>query len=147
MKKDYSDLFDLLMEIEKWLVKIWPTELPPESTPGFWEIATRQEFEHRATLTEKIRLALSSSPQSFSMLDPIEVWLYQRRVDFVTQLALAAAKDHVSCQDSPQNFLMENIVDHWHDTGAIAFWNHAMERAGKPHPETDEDVLRIMKDS
>ena len=74
MKPDYSDLFDLLSEIEKLLPKEWPSELPSVNTPGFWETATRQEFAHSATLTEKIRLALTGGLQSVATWSPIEVW-------------------------------------------------------------------------
>lgn len=144
MKNDYSDLFDLLTEIDSHLIKEWPKELPPDTDPKFWEEATRQEFAHRAILTEKIRLALSSGPQSFSMLDPIEAWLYNCRMQYVTQLVFEAAKQQMTCSDSPSEFLMSVMVDHWHEEGAIAFWNHAMERGGKPHPEVDEDILKIM---
>ena len=144
MKQDYSDLFDLLDEIERQLTKTWPTELPPAGTPGFWEAATRQEFAHRATLTEKIRLALIDGPQFFSTFSPIEAWLYQRRMEWATQLALEAAKRKISCADSPRAFLMNVMVEHWSEEGAHAFWNHAMERDGKPHPEADEDILKMM---
>ena len=144
MKKDYSDLFDLLQEIERQLPKTWPTELPPAETPGFWETATRMEFAHRATLTEKIRLALIDGPQFFSTFSPIEAWLYQRRMEWATQLVLEAAKRKIFCADSPREFLMNVMVEHWSEEGAHAFWNHAMERDGKPHPEADEDILRML---
>ena len=144
MRQDYSDLFDLLDEIERQLPKTWPPELPPAGTPGFWEAATRQEFAHRATLTEKIRLALIDGPQFFSTFSPIEAWLYQRRMEWATQLVLEAAKRKILCADSPREFLMHIMVDRWSDDGAQAFWNHAMERDGKPHPEADEDILRMM---
>lgn len=144
MKPDFGDLFDLLGEIERLLPKEWPSELPPEDTPGFWETATRQEFTHRATLTEKIRLALTGGLQSVATWSAIEAWLYQRRAEWTTQLVLAAAQQKSSCSDSPQEFLLDVMVDHWHDCGALAFWEHAMERDGKPHPETDEDVLKMM---
>ena len=145
MKPDYSDLFDLLTKIEELLPKEWPSELPPESTPGFWEIATRQEFAHRATLTEKIRLALSNDLQTVALWSPIEAWLYRRRMEWAIQLVLEAVKQKTSCSETPREFLMHVIVDHWHEEGAIAFWNHAMERDGKPHPEADEYILRVLK--
>lgn len=144
MNPDYSDLFDLLDEIERLLPKEWPSELPPENTPGFWETATRQEFAHRATLTEKIRLALTAGLHTVSLWSPIEAWLYQRRMEWATQLVLEAATQEISCSDSPREFLLHVMADHWHEDGAIAFWNHAMERDGKPHPEADEDVVRLL---
>lgn len=143
MSPDYRELFDLLDRIEKLTVKEWPAELPPETDPGFWEAATRMEFLHRATLTEKIRLALSGCLQSCASWSPIEVWLYQRRVEWATQVALAAAKAGASCRDTPEKFLLDVMVDHWSDQGAIAFWEHAIERSGKPHPELDEDIQRL----
>lgn len=145
MKRDYSDLFDLLLKIEHLLPKTCPSELPPETTPGFWTLATQQEFAHRATLTEKIRLALTASLESVATWSPIEVWLYQRRMEWATQIALEAEKQNASCSDSPEEFLLATIVDHWHDQGALAFWEHAMERDGKPHPEADEDILKMMQ--
>lgn len=144
MKEDYSDLFDLLDEIERQLPKAWPAELPPEGSPGFWQVATRQEFEHRAILTEKIRLALTDGPQFFSTFSPIEAWLYRRRMEWATQLVLEAAKRGIHCTDTPHAFLKNVMVEHWADQGAHAFWNHAMERNGKPHPEADEDILRLL---
>ena len=144
MKTDFSDLFDLLIEIENLLPKTWPEELPEETDPKFWEIATRQEFAHRATLTEKIRIALTADLKSFSTFAPIEAWLYQRRMEWATQLALETVKQNCCSSDSPREYLLEVIVDHWHEDGAVAFWNHAMERCGKPHPEADEDILRLL---
>lgn len=144
MRPDYSDLIDLLSEIENLLPKEWPSELPSVNTPGFWETATRQEFAHRATLTEKIRLALTGGLQSVSTWSPIEAWLYQRRAEWTSQLALEGAKRRLACSDSPRDFLLNVMVEHWHEDGAVAFWNHAIERGGKPHPETDEDVLKMM---
>ena len=140
-----DELFDILQKIEATLPKEWPNELPRETnTPSFWEAATRQEFAHRTTLTEKIRLALTDGLQSVATWSPIEAWLYQRRMEWATQLVLEAAKQQMSSSDTPREFLMNVIVDHWHENGAIAFWNHAMERDGKPHPEADEDILKIM---
>ena len=140
MKPDYSDLFDLLTKIEQLLPKEWPSELPPESTPGFWEIATRQEFAHRATLTQKIRLALTDDLQSVATWSPIETWLYRRRMEWATQIAFGAVLRRMSCHDTPREFLLNVIVDHWHEDGAVAFWEHAMERDGQPPPASDEDI-------
>lgn len=145
MKPDFKELFDLLDKIEKILPKTWPPELPPESTPGFWETATRQEFAHRATLTEKIRLVLTGSIESVATWSPIEAWLYRRRTEWATQIVLAGVKDNIACTDSAEEFLLDIMVEHWHDQGALAFWEHAMERDGKPHPAADEDILKLMK--
>ena len=144
MSPDYRELFDLLDQVEKLTVKEWPAELPPETAPGFWETATRMEFLHRATLTEKIRLALSGCLQSCASWSPIEVWLYQRRMEWATQVALAAAKDGASCRDTPERFLLDVMVERWSDQGALAFWEHATERSGRPHPECDEDILKAL---
>lgn len=144
MKPDYSDLFDILSGIENLLPKEWPSELPPEDAPGFWEAATRQEFAHRAILTEKIRLALTGGLQSLATWPPIEAWLYRRRMEWATQLVFEAVKRGFSCSDTPREFLLRVMVDTWHEDGALAFWNHAMERDGKPHPEADKDIVRMM---
>ena len=144
MKPDYSDLFDLLETIEKLRPKDWPPELPPEGTSGFWEAATRQEFAHRATLTKKIRLALKGGLQSVAAWTPIESWLYARRMEWATLIVYEAVKDHVACTDSPQDFLTSVMVDHWSDEGARAFWDFAMERGGKPSPDDDEDIAKMM---
>ena len=64
-------------------------------------------------------------------------------MEWATQLVLEAVKQETSCSDTPREFLMHVIADHWHEEGAIAFWEHAMERDGKPHPEADEDILRV----
>ena len=144
MKRNYSDLFDLLGEIEGLLSKERPPELPPENTPEFWEAATRLEFSHRTALTEKIRLALTNGLQSVATWTPAEAWLYRRRAEWAIQIAIEAARRRIACTDSPQEFLMKFIVEGWSEDGAIAFWNHAMERDGKPHPEVSQDVLRIL---
>ena len=144
MRDDYSDLFDLLGEIEGMLLKERPPELPAESASGFWETATRLEFSHRAALTGKIRLALTDGLQSVATWTPIEAWLYRRRVDWAIQIALEASKRRIACADSPREFLMKFIVEDWSENGAIAFWNHAMERDGKPHPDADEDILGLL---
>ena len=61
MKRDYSNLFDLLLKIEHLLPKTCPSELPPETTPGFWTLATQQEFAHRATLADEDILKMMRS--------------------------------------------------------------------------------------
>lgn len=144
MREDGSDLFDLLEEISSLVTKEWPKELPPKDAPGFWEMATRQEFAHRATLTQKIRLALSGERQSAASWSPIEAWLYARRREYAIQRFLEGLRQGLTYSGSPRNFLMELMADRWHENGAIAFWNHAMERDGQPHPELDEDILKMM---
>lgn len=144
MKADYSDLFDLLGDISRVLPKDWPAELPDESAPGFWEAATRQEFSHRSALSEKIRFILSGDVMSASAWSPIEAWLYRRRAEWAIQLVIEAAKRRKTSDDSPRDFLLRVMVEDWSGNGAIAFWNHAMERDGKPHPYVDKDVLRIL---
>lgn len=145
MTKDFHELFDLLVKIEQLLPADWPCELPPETTPGFWEAATRREFECRTGLSEKIRDALSGDLQSVTTWTPLEAWLYRRRVEWATQLVYEAVKQKLTCSDSPRDFLIEVIVDHWSDQGAIAFWNHAMERNGEPHPEVDETIRDLFR--
>ena len=143
MRRDYSDLFDLLCEIEGLLSKERPPELPADNAPEFWEAATRLEFSHRTALTEKIRLALTNGLQSVATWTPVEAWLYRRRVDWAVQIAIEAARHGSACADSPREFLMKFIVEDWGEDGAIAFWNHAMERNGKPHPDADEDIVGL----
>ena len=140
-----DELFNLLDEIEKKLPKKWPDELPLDTTtPSFWEAATKLEFEHRATLTEKIRIALTGNLQSCSNWSPIEAWLYQRRMEWVTQVVLEGCKQGLGSPGNVRAFLLKIFCDDWSEQGAIAFFDHAMMRDGKPHPDADEDVLRIM---
>ena len=131
MTADYHELFDLMIEIDKTLSKTWPRELPPENTPGFWEVASRLEFANRSALTAKIRLALSQPVPTFFSLSPIEVWLLLRRFEFVAQFVFECVAQKVCHTDTPRNFLKILICDKWLDFGALSFWNFAMERGGK----------------
>ena len=139
-----NEIFDELQKVATELTKDPPKELPPDTDPKFWEIATRQEFEHRNELTGKIRLALSGDYESAASWSPIEAWLYNLRVQWLMQLLVEWAKSEDRVPQSSSDILTRTLCDQWATDGAIAFFDHSMMRDGKPHPDADEDVLQMM---
>ena len=137
-------IFDELGKITKVIKEDWPKELPSDTDPKFWEMATRQEFEHRNELTGKIRLALSGDYGSAASWSPIEVWLYNVRVQWLMQLLLEWAKRGGKSPKLPSDILTDTLCDQWAREGAVAFFDHAMMRDGQPHPDVDEDYLRLL---
>ena len=126
-------VFDILKDLTSRLKQEQPKELPEEVNAAFWEEATRQEFQHRDELTEKIRLALSGKMQSVSEWSPILCWLCSKRIEWTYQILLESLiRDVKAYEDSPIEFLRKTMADEWAHEGALAFWGHAMDREGKP---------------
>ena len=141
-----NDVFAILTAISSKVTKEWPRELPPDSDPKFWEIATRMEFKYRATVTQKIRRVLSGDVKSCSTWTPIESWLYQKRVEWTMQFLFEACSspELLTQPQSPISLLLKIMCDDWAKQGAVGFFDHSMMRDGKPHPDADEDVVRLM---
>jgi len=128
-----SVVFDVLSDMASRFPQVEPEELPKKVDAAFWEVATRLEFKYRDQLSEKIRLALTGNMQSVGEWSPILCWLCSKRIDWTTQLLLESSLRGVNSYDeSPLQFLLTTMVDKWPTEGAVAFWDHAMEREGHP---------------
>lgn len=134
------------MQVLKWLQAhacgpgTWPPELPPETAKDFWWTAVRQEMAHRTILSEKVRLIVGG--QEPISMNPIEGWLYHRRVEWAAQIALGSAKRAPFAPIPLKEALLWALVESWETDGCIAMWKHA-ERGGKPHPENPDGLTPL----
>lgn len=140
-------VFVLLTKIEKKLRTDWPQELPQENSPGFWREATRYESALRSVVSHKIELLFDNKDFDVSNWSALETWLYLRRVDFILNVLLEAAERKVDLKDEPRKALRSFLLEMWDECGALAFWNFAMERDGKPSPDANPLLVEIIKSS
>lgn len=129
-----------LKAAEAALPKLWPEELPPESTPDFWFTACKHEMATRNLLSEKLRsLAEGKGVEPLTLL---EAWLFRRRIEWASQLALGAAKKGMEPDASLPEVLQWALVETWQTDGCIGMWKHA-ERDGKPHPDNPDGLAPL----
>lgn len=138
-KSKILDAFDWMIETDKRLPASWPEELPPESDPGFWTEAMKAEMTGRVSLSKKIRLLIADPAQPHPMTD-LESWLYRRRAQWARQCLHAAAQKGLAIPDEAPlgEVLYWVLVQAWEKEGCLAFWEHAIERGGVPHPDNPE---------
>ena len=129
----WNSFFGWLKAVEIRLTATWPPELPPESSPGFWQAAARAEFQTRGALSAKVQALVVGA--EFPAMTPLEAWLYRRRVDFAVQFVRAKMISGVFPTDPLNEVLLWSLLTLWETDGCIAFWNHC-ERGGKPPPTT-----------
>lgn len=141
-----DDVFDLLIQIVRIMPTDWPTELPPASTSGFWKDATRYESALRSVISSKIASLFDKSTPDFNDWVAIEIWLLSKRIEFATNLLLWKAREQ-NClfNGDTKTILKLLLLEAWDEWGAAAFWSHAMERNGKPHPDADPILVTLMK--
>jgi len=135
---DFSEVLKLFTDS---LTKEWPKELPPEDQPqteAFWQVACREEMRTRQTLSLKIQRLLKREARD--PMTPIEGWLFRRRIEWATQLAMSKFESEVLPPVPIQEALEWALVQSWESDGCQAMWLHA-ERDGKMHPEA-ADWLR-----
>lgn len=125
-----------------YITERWPEELPPETTIGFWKLACQIEMRDRETISQKIRLLISNDGAQTPMTD-LEAWLYRRRVEWAGQVALSQVQKGVEPVETLNQVLEWLLIRTWETDGCIAFWNHAIERGGKPHPENPDGMSPI----
>ena len=133
VKSKWLDALAWLREIDRLLPQEWPPELPPESTTGFWKQAAEMEMQHRTTVSQLTQQMIEDGrlPATMTALD---LWFYRRRVEWASQLILAKAQEGVEPDASLTDVLKWVLIKSWDTDGCIGFWNHAVERQGKPHP-------------
>lgn len=120
------------------LPSTWPPELPPESSPGFWTEAARLEMAERAAVSQTCaRLVAGEAPFATPLLD---AWFVRRRIEFAFQAILAqSARGICPGQEVLTNEILTILLIRvWDSDGCIAFWNHAVERGGRPHPDNPD---------
>jgi len=140
MKQQKSILLDAIswmQKVDAGLSPVWPPELPPEEDPSMWPKAARLEMENRAVMTAKIEQLIEGSlnPETLS---PLDQWFYRRRVEWGAQLLLATAQRGFNPKATLAEILRWALIASWDRDGCIGFWNHAIERGGKPHPENPD---------
>ena len=133
-----------LIALDKTLSSAWPSELPPESDPGFWKLAAKLEMQHRSLISRKIEQMIAAARKPSSMT-ALELWFYRRRVEWAAQLFLAAVQRGIEPPGSAclPEVLKWALIDSWTTDGCIGFWNHAIERGGKSHPENPDGLTPI----
>ena len=137
-------VFELLIKIAKQMTTDWPAELPPENTSGFWKEAARYESALRAVVSRKIELLFDKDDLKVNNWTALETWLYYRRVDFVMNILFEAGRRRVILKDKPRIALRHFLLETWDEYGVQAFWNHAMERDGKPAPDADPVLVNLL---
>lgn len=136
-KSIWLDVLAWLKAMEVRLPTVYPTELPPESSDGFWFHVAQIEMSTRDTLSAKVQALVAGA--EFPAMSDLEVWLYRRRVEWAAQLALASAQRKIE-PEAPLGDLLEwLLIDSWESDGCIGLWNHA-ERGGTPHPENPDGL-------
>lgn len=139
-KSIWQDFMTWLCHAEARLPKVYPPELPPESTPDFWFIACKHEMSLRDGLSAKLRLLIGGKePCSLTLL---EAWLFRRRLEWAGQVALTKVKQGEEPNATLPEVLEWALVKTWETDGCIGLWNHA-ERGGKPHPENPDGLSPI----
>jgi len=142
MKQHNSVLLDAIawmQKVDAGLSPVWPPDLPPEEDPAMWPIAARLEMEHRAFTTSQIEQLIVGTLESES-LSPLDQWFYRRRVEWGGQLLLATAQKGIDPKATLEEVLRWSLIASWNTDGCIGFWNHAIERGGKPHPENPDGL-------
>jgi hypothetical protein len=137
--KIVTTALDWMISSQKRSPKHWPHEFPSESDSQFWQTVARLEMTHRVSTSEKIQRLIEGSLEPASM-SALELWFLTRRCEFAAQIALASAQSNNLPPDDLDlsTYLHWLLIDAWHSDGCIGFWNHAIERGGKPHPENPD---------
>ncbi|MCP5527816.1 MAG: hypothetical protein H7A47_13580 [Verrucomicrobiales bacterium] len=132
-KSRWLEAMDWLRAFDRSLPQEWPSELPPESAPGFWRRATELEMQRRGTVSKQTEQMIEDGkvPPSMTALD---LWFYRRRVEWAGQVILAKAQEGIEPDAPLVDVLKWVLVGSWDTDGCIGFWNQALERQGKAHP-------------
>ena len=132
-----SDALHWMDEMDQRLLREWPEELPPEHSEGFWQEATRLEMNERRAISQKIARLISTGDPG-NIMSVLDQWFYRRRVEYAAQYCLGCAKRQIDPDDDLRSFLHYLLISSWEEHGCLAFWNHAIERGGEPHPENPD---------
>jgi hypothetical protein len=138
--KRWQPVLDWLAALEDVLPAQPLLELPPETDPDFWSRAAKLEMATRDNVDAILdglitRRALPASPTA------LECWFCRKRGEWAAQLVLAFVQQNQTTDEPLTTVLRRLLIDSWRTDGCLAFWNHAIERGGKPHP-SNPDGLR-----
>lgn len=139
-KSIWKDFMAWLKSAESILPQVWPPELPPESTPDFWFLACKHEMSMRDSVSAKVRQLVAG--QELPSMTLLESWLFRRRIEWASQVALAKVMEGVEPAATLPEVLEWALVKTWASDGCISMWKHA-ERGGKPHPENPDGLSPI----
>lgn len=133
----WLDVVVWLKAMDARLPATFPTELPAESSPGFWFRAAQLEMTTRDRLSAKLQLLVAGSVPA--AMTPLEAWLARRRFEWAAQLTLVKVQQGIEPADPLPVVLSWLLVDSWASDGCLALWNHA-ERGGQPHPNNPDGL-------
>lgn len=120
-----------------------PEELPSVSDPGFWREACRLEFSSRAELTRKIKL-VSEDLSSLPVFSDLEAWMLNRRHEFAVNVVTELAVRSIETKMEKHEFAVSLLTEWWEEFGCYGFFEQAVGRDGKPHPDTPAYILKII---
>jgi hypothetical protein len=138
----WLDAIQWLRNVDRTLPQDWPAELPPESTPGFWQRAAELEMQHRTPVSQKTECIIRDGHAPASMT-ALELWFYRRRVEWAAQVIIAKAQEGVQPLTTLSAVLTWALIGSWDSDGCIGFWTHAIERHGNPHPENPDGLSPV----
>ncbi len=133
---------DRVVQLEKHLPQVWPPELPPEQTPGFWFHASQLEMTTRDSVSALLRSAILTPPPP--QVSPLEGWMIRRRLEWAGQILLSQAQLNVEQTGTVEEALLYALVRTWESDGCIGMWIHA-ERGGQPHPDNPDGLTPLKK--
>jgi hypothetical protein len=136
----WSKVMSWFKACEAALPVVWPAELPPEETPGFWFLACKEEMRTRKEISGKLRTMIETGDTG--TVTPLEAWLIRRRLEWAGQYVLAAVMKKIEPDQPIAETLYWALVEAWEESGCISMWNHA-ERDGKPHPANPDGLSPI----
>ncbi|MDD4736647.1 MAG: hypothetical protein PHP44_11150, partial [Kiritimatiellae bacterium] len=129
-------------EMDQQLLREWPKELPAENSSGFWQEAARLEMIQRKSISQKIARLISTGDPA-NIMSVLDQWYYRRRVEYAVQLCVGCVQRQIDPSDDLRSFLHDLLISEWEEHGCLAFWNHAIERGGVPHPENPDGTLPL----
>ncbi len=138
----WLDAMEWFRRIDGALPRAWPAELPPESDPSLWALAARLEMQQRSATSKKIQRMITEGAVS-SSVTPLDLWFYRRRVEWAAQLILTKAQEGIEPDATLCEVLEWALIRSWETDGCIGFWNHAIERGGRPHPENADGLSPV----
>lgn len=134
---NWRNIMDWLVSTAKQLPEIWPQELPPEETSDFWFTACRFEMLTRKEISARMRLMFHG--QEMGEVLPLESWFFRRRIEWASQIVLAAVQKDLPPEGTAEDTLEHLLIESWEKDGCVGMWYHA-ERDGRPHPENPDGL-------
>lgn len=137
---NWKNIMDWLVDTIQQLPQVWPPELPPEETKDFWFTACRFEMQTRKEISARIRLMFHG--EEMGEVRPLESWFFRRRMEWASQVVLAAVQKHLPPGRTAEETLEHLLIESWEKDGCVSMWYHA-ERGGQPHPENPDGLTPL----